>query len=430
MSDRPARIFAIVALMLFSEGFFNLVADPNQASDEVSFLRYVWPPIYLLTIVALVPHARDAALTARRNWIVLLVVALCLASTFWSVDVGTSLRRSIGLLFTSLFGLWLAVRFAPEERLRLMGWAFFWLAAGSTVLALALPSYGIMQEVHPGAWNGAFAQKNKLGQVMVYGAAVFAVIAVTDAERRRSAVAALLLCTALVVLSGSVTSLLALAVVAAVILSATVLLERPVLAVLAIYGSLMAAAALTIGLVLDADAVFQLIGRDASMTGRTDIWAPLWERLQTRPWTGFGYGAFWDDPEGPAWTLRRQLQWDVPSAHNGWVELWLDVGLGGVLLFGVSFLAATAQAVRAAFRGVEPGSLWCLVFLTLFLLFSISESSIMRQNNLQWVMYIATVATFGWRPEPRRGRLLPTIVWPDRGGAAAPPDRPFGDRHF
>src|SRR3546814_13243486 len=81
-----------------------------------------------------------------------------------------------------------------------------------------------------------------------------------------------------------------------------------------------------------------------------DIWAPLWERLSTRPWTGFGYGAFWHDPEGPAWALRRALQWDVPSAHNGWVELWLDVGLGGVLLFGVPFLAVTGRAVAGAFR--------------------------------------------------------------------------------
>src|SRR3546814_9448459 len=165
-----------------------------------------------------------------------------------------------------------------------------------------------------------------------------------------------------------------------------VVLGRRVVGVHVSDGTRGGTAALTVGLALDADAVFHLVGRDASLTGRTDIWAPLWERLSTRPWTGFGYGAFWHDPEGPAWALRRALQWDVPSAHNGWVELWLDVGLGGVLLFGVTFLAVTGRAVAGAFRDESTETLWTLVFLTLFVLFSISESSIMRQNNLVWVM--------------------------------------------
>src|SRR3546814_12681195 len=77
-----------------------------------------------------------------------------------------------------------------------------------------------------------------------------------------------------------------------------VVLGRRVVGVHVSDGTLVATAALTVGLALDADAVFHLVGRDASLTGRTAIWAPLWERLSTRPWTGFGYGAFWHDPEG------------------------------------------------------------------------------------------------------------------------------------
>src|SRR3546814_5239657 len=125
---------------------------------------------------------------------------------------------------------------------------------------------------------------------MVYGAAIFAIIAITLPEIRRRSIVGLSLCAALVLLSTSVTSLLGLMLVGAVVWAATVLLRRPVLAVLVIYGTLVATAALTVGLALDADAVFHLVGRDASLTGRTDIWAPLWERLSTRPWTGFGYG--------------------------------------------------------------------------------------------------------------------------------------------
>ncbi|MET4697550.1 exopolysaccharide production protein ExoQ [Constrictibacter sp. MBR-5] len=414
LHDRAARWFAVVGLLLFSEAFFNLAVAPTDRVDDASFLRLVWPPIYLGTLWAITYRPRDIVLAARRNWLMMIVVGLCIASTVWSVDPAISLRRAIALAFTTLFGLWLAVRFTPRERLLLLARTFVIIAIGSVLMALLLPRYGIMQEIHPGAWSGAFPQKNKLGQIMVYGAAVFTIVAVTMPDLRRRAIVGLGLCIALVLLSTSMTSLLGLLLMGAAVLSATVLLRRPVLAVLLIYGSLVSAAVLTISLALDADAVFQMIGRDASMTGRTDIWGPLWERLSTRPWLGFGYSAFWHDPEGPAWAIRRAVQWDVPSAHNGWVELWLDVGIGGVVLFGVGFLVATARAVAGAFREVGTETLWTLVFLTLFLLFSISESSIARQNNLVWVMYVAFTAAYGWRPEPRRLRPLARIVWPER----------------
>ncbi|MFN4090239.1 MAG: O-antigen ligase family protein [Alphaproteobacteria bacterium] len=412
--DRGARIFALIGLVLFSEGFFNVLVGPAATADDAAFLRFVWPPLYLATLVAVLRRRREVAATVRHNWLLVVVVGLCLASTLWSVDAGTTARRSVAVAFTTLFGLWFAVRFDPRERLLLLARAFAVLAVGSALIALGLPQYGVMQEIHPGAWNGAFPQKNKFGAMMVYGASIFTVIAVTMPSLRRRALAGAAFCCILVLLSTSITSLLALLLALAVILSATVILRRPVLAVLAIYGSLMVAAALTIGLALDADAVFRMIGRDATMTGRTEIRAPLWERLATRPWTGFGYGAFWHDPDGPAWVLRRMLQWDVPSAHNGWVELWLDIGLGGVVLFGITFLIATVRAVAGAARGIDPETLWTLVFLTLFLLFSISESSIMRQNNLVWVIYVAAVATYRWRPEAAQSRPPPRITWPDR----------------
>lgn len=414
---RAARLFALLGLILFSEAFFNLLVAPTDTVDDASFLRLVWPPVYLVTVAALVYCGRDAMLALRRNWLLVIVVVLCLVSTVWSVEPAISLRRGIALALTTLFGLWLAVRFPPRERLLLLGRAFLVIAVGSALMAVLLPSYGIMQEVHPGAWSGAFPQKNKLGQMMVYGAAVFMIVAVTMPDLRRRAIWGFGLCAALVLLSTSMTSLLGLILAGIVLLSVTVLLRRPILAVLLIYGSLLVTALLTISLAMDADAVFQMIGRDASMTGRTDIWEPLWERLSTRPWTGFGYSAFWHDPEGPAWALRRALQWDVPSAHNGWVELWLDIGIGGVLVFAVAFLLATGRAVAGAFRDTGTETLWTLVFLTLFLLFSISESSIARQNNLVWVMYVAFTAAYGWRPAPRFVRPMARIVWPERGGA-------------
>src|SRR3546814_15923199 len=124
MNDRAARIFAIVALLLFSEGFFSLFVGPADSADDVSFLRYVWPPIYLGTIIAVAAMPREILLAARRNWLLLVVVALFGASPLWSVEPATIPRPPVALSLTRPFAFWLAVRLHPPARLRLRAVAF------------------------------------------------------------------------------------------------------------------------------------------------------------------------------------------------------------------------------------------------------------------------------------------------------------------
>ena len=44
--------------------------------------------------------------------------------------------------------------------------------------------------------------------------------------------------------------------------------------------------------------VVPLLGKDATLTGRTKIWDAIWRQIQERPWTGYGYSAVWDDKSG------------------------------------------------------------------------------------------------------------------------------------
>ena len=46
------------------------------------------------------------------------------------------------------------------------------------------------------------------------------------------------------------------------------------------------------------DVVFGLLGKDATLTGRTQIWAAIMRQIDQRPWLGYGYAAIWDEPTG------------------------------------------------------------------------------------------------------------------------------------
>jgi len=40
---------------------------------------------------------------------------------------------------------------------------------------------------------------------------------------------------------------------------------------------------------------FDLLGKDATFTGRTNVWGPILRQVEQRPWTGFGHGAVWTE---------------------------------------------------------------------------------------------------------------------------------------
>ena len=123
---------------------------------------------------------------------------------------------------------------------------------------------------------------------------------------------------------------------------------------------------------------------------------------------GYGYGTFWEDPLGPSYAVRQALQWGVPTAHNGWFETSLSTGIVGVVLFAVLYIIAVFLAFDRIKRGgVE--SYWAVLAVLIFGLFSFSESTILQQNDLSWLIFVATASKlFAFeRAYWRSGPVLP-----------------------
>ena len=69
-------------------------------------------------------------------------------------------------------------------------------------------------------------------------------------------------------------------------------LRATVLVPLLITGGLLVAAGL-VWLWAHADVVTADVGKDATLTGRTDLWNVAITMIARRPWLGYGYGGFW-----------------------------------------------------------------------------------------------------------------------------------------
>ena len=83
--------------------------------------------------------------------------------------------------------------------------------------------------------------------------------------------------------------------------------------------------------------VFDLLGKDVTLTGRTDLWRQIIDVMQkNRTMTGFGYGMFWRDQQAVQLIHdgfdKNSFMGNMTSgAHNTILELWLNAGLLSVV---------------------------------------------------------------------------------------------------
>jgi O-antigen ligase len=86
------------------------------------------------------------------------------------------------------------------------------------------------------------------------------------------------------------------------------------------------------------------LGRDSSLTGRTDIWNIVLS-LVTNPILGTGYESFW-----LGWRLEkmRRIYWNnVNQAHNGYLEVYLNLGWVGISFLTVALLSGYRRVVES-----------------------------------------------------------------------------------
>lgn len=413
-------------LFMLSNALIGPLLDPLQAGGEnIPILRLMWLPVYALTLGLAVWRAPRL----MRFWLPAVMLSLLVfwvyASASWSLNPGTTNRRAMAAAFTTLFGLYFAASFDGKRMAEIIATTFLFLAIGGLLAVVAYPKMGVQHDINAGDWRGLWYEKNQMGAMMVYGALAAMAALLAGSTRRKQMVLTIVLCAAMLLMSKSKTSLLALMIGLCGSMLLAAMRRGPATTVLVVWLGVTVAVTAAMLMWLAPDLLFKALGKDPSLTGRTDIWAGLLRQSAKHPLTGYGYGVFWTLDSVPANWIRKETGWLVPSAHNGWLDIlaqlgWIGVGLCALVLGG----ALLVSLFR--FRQVRDGY-WATLFLAIFLMTTFSESFILERNGIVWALACAAVTRLlgpVWTPggERETAARRPLFAAPPLAWSLPPPE--------
>ena len=406
-------IFAILGLLFFTSPLpFELV----PGSVDQLYRYFVWATSIFFVLV----YHRRALFVAKQAPFLWGVCILEILSFIWSIQPGVSGQTAREVWQTCSFGLFLATRFNLKQQVQITAIAFGIGGVLSLLLGVGMPTVGIHGWDHPGAWKGVFDYKNTLGSFMVVGAATSLLLAIDPEKPEKKGWWGFWLCLLLVILSTSKTALVALFLSLGTVFLTRKFRWRGRLAIIIIDLGLLVTTMASLLIVGNWVPLLAGLGKDPTLTGRIPMWGMMIHFIGERPFLGYGRAAFFSGGSPYPRIVGSAISkvFIPPHAHNGFIELALEVGLIGLGLFLISLVLAYGRAISRAFNAKNCGDLWPLTFLTFLIFNNTTETLLLRFSHVYWVIFISLAMTMAL---PQRQNLPIPARSPIGDGKAHPP---------
>ena len=158
--------------------------------------------------------------------------------------------------------------------------------------------------------------------------------------------------------------------------------------------------------------LFNAIGRDMTLTGRITLWEEVLIMIKKRPLLGYGFNAFWT---GNTESIQEAIKWPtlhsrLGHSHNGYLDIWADLGLLGLLIYITGLLQSFRNAVINVRFTSNSEAFWPLIYLIFMAVQAAVESPLVHNKNIIWILYVSVAISpytnniFLFRQSPERFR--------------------------
>lgn len=382
------------------------VVDPDLSGSPVDSALLTLLIVMGLFVLGLRAE-RTKKILARNKWLVALFIYMTL-SIIWSNFPAISFRRCARSTGALVMVLVVLTEHNPLAAIRALLRRLYLVFIPLSIIAIKyFRNIGVaynwsgVEEL----WTGLATDKNSLGQVAACSGLFCTWQILQNWAKQKLSLDLLLLGLTLWLLRGSKnshssTAIIGFIICAAVLFALRFVKKRAARAKRIILG-------VTIALILLAPfaylvfemfdttpvaLVLEATGRDLTLTDRTLIWSDLLHIAEKSPVVGLGFGALWVGHIGydmypmNNWS-RKTPGWRPNEGHNGYIDVYVELGAIGVALLFVVIGVAFAGALNDLQNEFELGSLR-LVLLLSILLNNITETSLLKGTHFLWFLFL------------------------------------------
>lgn len=359
--------------------------------------RAVYTALVIAGLVILIVRGRKVASLLRRNCSIVLFFGFSLLSVFWSDFPFVTFKhwtKGIGDVEMVLIVLTDPDPLGATKRL--LSRVGFLLVPLSVLFCKYYPSIGrLMTRSWLNTYIGVTAQKNTLGWLCVLLGLGFlwsirGLYRDREIPHRRRRILAHAIVLGMILwllqMSQSMTSFASLVMAGTVmILASQPMFLRRRAAVHVLVGAVFAIS--IFALFFDpSGSLVEDLGRNPTLTGRTTLWSDVLKMPFSRI-LGAGYESFWlgDRLE----QVRAMARFDVNEAHNGYLEIFLNLGWIGAGLLTIIFVTGYRKVIAALRADPDTGNL----NLACFVAASISSltEACFRMMSLTWIFFLFSI---------------------------------------
>lgn len=367
---------------------------------NVSFELILWGIVLILFLLELIwdHDFKPLFYVCKKFWLVFVFVLLAIASLIWSVLPEITLYKVSVLILCTVMAIYTGCVMGSERFLNILNWFLAVICISNLIFVSIFPDAS--RWGGPNLWNGVFWHKIYLGAFMAL-AIIIALLKLLDWKKisvisKLLNVSMLSVAIFLILKSGSITALITSIAMTALCLILVAWIRwgkylKPIHYFFAL-GIMIAAFGL---IIVNLDHIFNLLGRNASLTGRVPMWIYLIRNVVSkRPILGYGYDAFWN-LEGfrEQMTSAMGFGLQVSQSDNGLMEILLHLGgIGLVLLLGL-IVIGFIRGIKFFRANRTITSSIPLVLMVYAMIVNVAVSILLETDSFVWTVVLASQAT-------------------------------------
>ena len=331
-------LLAIVGLVLFSQ---PLVILHNS-------IFHLLAVTLTMTMVVVSARGKVPFISLRASFLVLLFVFIAALSMVFSVSKRGTLSELVLLLCVVVTGIVVGNRISINSICHAVVWAGLLILGISVLVAIIFPTYGLQSgEYQAGSLRGIYSHRNQLAFTLTIP--LIALVGMRVHSRWIKLPLAVLLFAG--ILSTNSSTGLVCSILALVML----LVLRFLMAFKTGYRTvpvILVLPAVALGLVAiykGWEKILLFLGRDATFTGRSYIWAAVGEVSDREALFGYGWGAVWSG----SWVqqyVSGVAGFYVPHAHNGYLDTRVQLGYVGLAVIVMILITILFQGISLLLR--------------------------------------------------------------------------------